>query len=79
MDRFERTLIIFLSVGIVAILLATTVGRGFSKSEHDIRMELIEEKEALYRLERSLDSEKYYKETRKFTDSLKQEIDKQLK
>lgn len=38
-----------------------------------------EEKEALYRLERSVESDKYHQETKHFIDSLQVEIEKQLK
>lgn len=79
MNKVDKTFLIFISIFVGAILIAAIFDQVTQKSEHDIRMELIEEKEALYRLERSLESDKSYRETKHFVDSLNREINKQLK
>lgn len=79
MNKVDKTFLIFISIIVGAILIAAIFDQVTQKSEHDIRMELIEEKEALYRLERSVESDKSHRETKHFIDSLKAEIDKQIK
>lgn len=79
MNKADKTLIIFISIFVGAMLFGLIFNQVTQKSEHDIRMELIEEKEALYRLERSVESDKYHQETKHFIDSLQVEIEKQLK
>ena len=67
----HKVLIVFI-VGMFTVLLAIVIN---APSEHERRMELIQEKEALLRLQTSIEIQ----ETQKFIDSMDIKINTELK
>lgn len=63
---------IFLSIGVVTNAVT-------EKSTHEHRMELIKEAKALYELNREIKFDKSYNDVKLFIDSLKLEIEKDLR
>jgi hypothetical protein len=63
---------VFLSIGVVTNAVT-------DKSTHEHRMELIEEAKALYELNKEVKFDKSYNDVKLFVDSLKLEIEKDLR
>jgi len=74
----NKTMLVIGGILVLIISIVSLTNAITTKSTHQIRMELIQEKEALFDLESKINFEKAIRDCHKTTDSLNQIINNEL-